>query len=153
MSMGKLRIRDDTEGHNRGYQLESSNGHVQTPDPRANNADVLLDSQLRISEKVGAIQDEVYKMGAVQLIEGKTKRKVKLTEKGKEYKMALLENRISKLVLRVIRKSREIDDLMYSFQNCIPVKEELQHLNDEFKMLIEIYDKLENIDGQYADEL
>ena len=30
--MGKLRIRDDTEGHNRGYQLESSNGHVQTPD-------------------------------------------------------------------------------------------------------------------------
>ena len=57
--MGKLRIRDDTEGHNRGYQLESSNGHVQTPDPRENNADVLLDSQLRISEKVGAIQDEV----------------------------------------------------------------------------------------------
>ena len=123
--MGKLRIRDDREGHNRGYQLGSSNGHVQTPDPRANNADVLSDSQLRISDNVGAIQDEVYKMGAVPLIEGKTKRKVKLTEKGKECKMALLEKRMSKLVSIVIRKSREIDDFMYSFQNCIPVKEEL----------------------------
>ena len=69
VSMENLRIRDDTEGHNRGYQLGSSNGHVQTPDPRANNSDVLWDGQLRISENVGAIQDEIYNMGAVPLIE------------------------------------------------------------------------------------
>ena len=93
MSMENLRIRDDTEGHNRGYQLGSSNGHVQTPDPRANNPDVLQDGQLRISENVGTIQDEVYNMGAIPLIEGKTKSQVKLTEKGKEYKMALLEKK------------------------------------------------------------
>ena len=92
--------------------------------------DVLLDGQLRISENVEAIQDEVYNMGAVPLIEEKTKRQVKLTEKGKEYKMVLLENRRSQLVSRVIRKSSEIDDLMYSFQNGIAVKEELQQLND-----------------------
>ena len=36
---------------------------------------------------VRGTQDEVYNMGAVPLIEGKTKRQVKLTEK-KEYKMA-----------------------------------------------------------------
>ena len=125
-----LRIRDDTEGHNRGYQLGNCNGHIQTPDPRVNNADVLLDGQLRISENVEAIQDEVYNMGAVPLIEEKTKRQVKLTEKGKEYKMVLLENRRSQLVSRVIRKSSEVDDLMYSFQNGIAVKEELQQLND-----------------------
>ena len=41
MSMENLSIRDGTNGHNRGYQLGSSNGHVQTPDPRANNAYVL----------------------------------------------------------------------------------------------------------------
>ena len=124
MIMENLRIRYDTVGHNRGYQLGISNGHVQTPNPRANNA-VLWDGQLRISENVGAIQDEVYNMGAVSLIEGKTNRSVKLTEKGKEYKMAFLEKRASKLVSRVIRKSSETDDLMYSFQNGITVKEEL----------------------------
>ena len=124
MIMENLRIRYDTVGHNRGYQLGISNGHVHTPNPRANNA-VLWDGQLRISENVGAIQDEVYNMGAVSLIEGKTNRSVKLTEKGKEYKMAFLEKRASKLVSRVIRKSSETDDLMYSFQNGITVKEEL----------------------------
>ena len=50
----------------------------------------------------------------------------------------MLEKKRSKLVSRVIRKSSEIDDLMYSFQNGIAVKEELQQLNDMFKMLVEI---------------
>ena len=70
-----------------------------------------------------------------------------------EYKIALLEKKRSKLVSTVIRKSSEIDDLMYSFQNCIAVKEELQQLNDMFKMLVEIREELENIDDQYTDEL
>ena len=112
-----------------------------------------MDGQLRISENVGAIQDEIYNMGAVPLIERKTKRQVKLTERGKEYKMALLEKRRSKLISKVIRKPREIDDLMYSFQNGITVKEELQQLNDIFKMLVEIHEELENIDDQYIDKL
>ena len=142
-----------TQGHKRGYQLGSSNGHVQTPDPRANNPNVLWDGQLRISENVGVIEDEVYNMRAVALIEGKTKRQVKQGEKGKEYKMVLLEIKTSKLVSRVIRKSSEIDDLMYSFQNGIAVKEELQQLNDMFKILVEVHEKVENIDGQYTDEL
>ena len=99
------------------------------------------------------MQDEVYNMGTVPLIEGKTKRQVKLTEKGKECKMALLEKRRSTLVSRVIRKLNEIDNLMYSFQNCIVVKEQLQHLNDMFKMFVEIHEELENIDDQYTDKL
>ena len=103
MSMENLRIRDDTEGHNRGYQLGSSNGHVQTTYARANNPDVSWDVQLSISENIGTIQDEVYNMGAVPFKEEKTKKQVKLTEKGKEYKMALLEKKRSKLVSRVTR--------------------------------------------------
>ena len=142
-----------TQGHKRGYQLGSSNGHVQTPDPRANNPNVLWDGQLRISENVGVIEDEVYNMRAVALIEGKAKRQVKPGEKGKECKMVLLEIKTSKLVSRVIRKSSEIDDLMYSFQNGIAVKEELQQLNDMFKILVEVHEEVENIDGQYTDEL
>ena len=135
-----------TQGQNRGYQLGTSTGHVHSPYPRANNPDVLWDGQLRTHENVEAIQDKLYNMGAVLLIEGKTERQVKLTEKGREYKMALLEKKRSKLVSRVIRKSSEIDDLMYSFQNGIAVKEELQKLNDMFEMLVEIHEELENVD-------
>ena len=80
ISIQNLMIRDDIEGHNKGYQPGNPNGHLRTPDPAANNADVLLDGQLRISDNVGTIQDEVYNMGAVPLIEGKTKRQVKLTK-------------------------------------------------------------------------
>ena len=94
MSMENLRIRDDTEGHNRRYQLGSSNGHVQPPDPGANIKKVLRGGQLKISENVGAIQNEVYNMGVVRLIEGEARRQAKLTEKGKKYKMALLEKKI-----------------------------------------------------------
>ena len=54
---------------------------------------------------------------------------------------------------KAIRKSSVVDDLMYSFQNGITVKEELQQLNDMFKMLVEIHEELENIDDQYTDKL
>ena len=42
---------------------------------------------------------------------------------------------------------------MYSSQNGIAIKEELQQLNDMFKMLVEIHEELENIDDQYTDKL
>ena len=54
---------------------------------------------------------------------------------------------------KVIRKSSVVDDLMYSFQTGITVKEELQQLNDMLKMVVEIHEELENIDDQYTDEL
>ena len=39
--------------------------------------------------------------------------------------MAFLEKKRSKLASRVIRKSRVVDDLVYSFQKGITVEEEL----------------------------
>ena len=117
-----------------------------TPERLPNNTDVLLLGQLMVSENVGSIQEEAYNIGAVPLIEGKTtKKQVRLTEKVKEYKMALLDKRRSKLVSRAIRKLSEIDDPMYSFQNGT-IKEELQQLNNMFKMLVEIHEELENTD-------
>ena len=44
MSMENVRVRDDTEGNSKGYPL-NSNGHVQKPDPRANNADILWSTE------------------------------------------------------------------------------------------------------------
>ena len=57
------------------------------------------------------------------------------------------------MVSKVIRWPSEIDNLMYSFQNGITITEELQQLNDMFKMLLEIYKKLESICDQYTDKL
>ena len=74
-----------------------------------------------------------------QLIDGKRNRK--MTGKGRQYRLAVLEKRQVKLVARTIRKSSEIDDLMYSHQNSITVKEELAQLNDMFRMLVEIHEK------------
>ena len=76
-----------------------------------------------------------------------------MTENGIQYQLAVLEKRQAKLVARVIRKSSEIEDLMYSYQNSITVKEELAQLNDVFKMLVEIHEEQEEIDEEYDDEI
>ena len=74
-----------------------------------------------------------------QLIDGKRNRK--MTGKGRQYRLAVLEKRQVKLVARTIRKSSEIDDLMYSHQNSITVKEELAQQNEMFRMLVEMHEK------------
>ena len=74
-----------------------------------------------------------------QLIDGKRNRK--MTGKGRQYRLAVLEKRQVKLVARTIRKSSEIDDLLYSHQNSITVKEELAQQNEMFRMLVEIHEK------------
>ena len=71
----------------------------------------------------------------------------------KNGKMDLLKRRRSNLVSMVIRKSNEVGDLMYSFQNGITAKEELEQINDMFKILVETYEETESIGDQYTDEL
>ena len=67
--------------------------------------------------------------------------------------MSTLENKRAKLVSRLLRKSSEIGDLMYSHQNSITVKEELAQLNDMFKMLVDIHEEFEQIDKEYTDNI
>ena len=62
----------------------------------------------------------------------------------------VLEKRQAKLVAR---SSSEVDDLMYSYQNRITVKEDLEQLNNMFKMVVEIHHEQEEIDEQYDDEI
>ena len=73
-----------------------------------------------------------------------------MTEKGRQYWLAVLEKRQAKLVAR---SSSEVDDLMYSYQNRITVKEDLEQLNNMFKMVVEIHHEQEEIDEQYDDEI
>ena len=56
-------------------------------------------------------------------------------------------------MVRTARKSSEIDDLMYSYQNSITVKKELAQLNDMCRMLVEIHEEQEEIDEEYDDEI
>ena len=67
--------------------------------------------------------------------------------------MSTLENKHAKLVSRILRKSSEIDDLMYSYQNSITVKEELVQLNYIFKMLVNIHEDFEQIDKEYTNDI
>ena len=86
-----------------------------------------------------------------QLLDGKRSRK--MTERGRQYRLAVLEKRWAKLVARTIRNSSEIDDLIYSHQNSITVKEELTQLSDMFRMLVDIHEKQEEIDEEYDDNI
>ena len=67
--------------------------------------------------------------------------------------MSTLEKKRAKLVSRLLRKSTEIDDLMYSYQNSITVKEELAQLNDTFTMLVDIHEEFEKIEKEYTDDI
>ena len=67
--------------------------------------------------------------------------------------MSTLENKRAKLVSRLLRKSSKIDDLMYSYQNSITVKEELAQLNYMFKMLVDIHEEFEQIGKDYTDNI
>ena len=67
--------------------------------------------------------------------------------------MSTLEKKRAKLVSRLLRKSSEIDDLMYSYQNSITVKEELAQLNDTFTMLVDIHEEFEKIKKEYTDDI
>ena len=60
---------------------------------------------------------------------------------------------MSKQKIRTIRKSCEIYDLMYSYQNNITVKENLAQLNDIIRMLVEIHEEQEEIDEEFYDEI
>ena len=76
-----------------------------------------------------------------------------MTEKGRKYSLFTLENKLAKLVSRLLRKCSEIDDLMCSYQNSITVKEELAQLNDMFKMLVDIHEEFEQIDKEYTNDI
>ena len=76
-----------------------------------------------------------------------------MTKKGREYRLSVLENKRAKLVSRLLRKSGEIDDFMYSYQNRITVKEEIAQSNDMFKTLVDVHEEFEQIDQEYTNDI
>ena len=65
----------------------------------------------------------------------------------------ILDKKRANLVSRIIRKSSEIDVLLYSHQNDVTVKEELAQLNDIFKLIEGINQEMIELDDDYTEEL
>ena len=81
------------------------------------------------------------------------KRQRKMTDKGREYMKGIRDKKRTNLVSRIIRKSSEIDVLLYSHQNDVTVKEELAQLNDIFKLIEDINQEMIELDDDYTEEL
>ena len=76
-----------------------------------------------------------------------------LTEKEREYRISILDQKKSSLVYIIIGKSSQINDLLYSYQNVLTVKEVLTQLNDIYKPVVEINDEMTEIDENYSEKL
>ena len=151
VSMENLRLRDDGH-HTRGSQsTRFEDGHFQMIDPLEIGNVGTVQEKLKEAHAVISAEQESQGYQGDQQIQGK--RQPKLTKKGREYCLSTLENKHVKLVFRLLGKSSEIDDLIYSYQNSITVKEELAQLNDLFKMLVDIHEEFEQIDKEYTDNI
>ena len=139
ISMENLRLRDDHGNHNKDQMDDIDISQNLKPEARSNNGDVLPHNKLRQVLEPEVLVHHNKDAEVDQLLYGKRNRK--MTKKGRQHRLAVLEKRQAKPVARTIRKSSEIDDLMYSHQNSITVKEELAQLNDTFMMLVAIHEE------------
>ena len=151
VSMENVRLRDDGH-HTRGSQSRrSEDGHFQMMDPlEIGNVGTVPE---KLKEGHAVISAELESQGYQRDQQIQENRQPKLTRKGKEHCLSTLENKRAKLVSRLLRKSSKIDDLMYSYQNSITVKEELAQLNYMLKMLVDIHEEFEQIDKDYTNNI
>ena len=120
ISMENLRLRDDCQREeHRGSHQVSLRGQSR----------VLVDEQSK-QAKDALKQLEVYAAHPEEA-SSMDKRQRKMTEKGRKYRKEILDKRTN-LVSRIIRKSSEIDVLLYSHQNDATVKEKLAQLSNTF---------------------
>ena len=151
ISMENFRLTDDHGNHNRDQMDDINISQNLKPEVRSNSGDTLPQNKLRQVLELKVLVHHNRDAEVDQLLDGK--RNPKMTEKGRQYQLGVWEKWQEKLIVRTTKKSTEIDDLMYSHQNSITVKEELAQLIDMFRMLIEIYEEQEEIDKEYDDEI
>ena len=76
----------------------------------------------------------------------------KKIQKLKQYKMILLESKITKLSPRLTRKLSHVDMLLHSYQNGMTPREELSHFDIKFQQVIEIHEEMKRVNDQYIEE-
>ena len=139
ISMENLRLSDDcqSEQHIRGSHQVSLRGQSSQ----------LVDGQSDQAKQLEVCAAHPEEAGSMD------KRQRKMTDKGREYRKGILDKKGTNLVSRIIRKSSEIDVLLYSHQNDVTVKEQLAQLNDIFKLIEDISQEMIELDDDYTEEL
>ena len=83
------------------------------------------------------------------------RRRSKSTPRWIAYQLDELEKRRSRLNKKMIRKSSAVDDMLYSFNNLESVRDQMQQLDEIFKMMFEVhkeYNSMLQPDAQETDE-
>ena len=65
-----------------------------------------------------------------------------MTDKGREYRKPILNNKRVSLVSRITRKSNELEDLLYSHRNEVTVNGKLSQLSDIFKLIEDVIQEM-----------
>lgn len=73
------------------------------------------------------------------MLDDVTTRRTDLTEKEKEYQQNTLFEKSKNPKARLMRRSKNIDDLVYSSKSLGTVEEGMQQYHHQFKMLMENY--------------
>ena len=133
INMTNLSFRDDFQ---RGDHV--SRHH---PDPMRGQTNELSDDHF---------QDENSKAHHISDIDN-GKRKRTSTEKGKRFRVSILDKKKKALVSSINRKLNDVDVLLYTHENDVTVKEELQQLNDVFKLIEEINQEMIEGDDNYTE--
>ena len=81
------------------------------------------------------------------------KQKRTLTEKGKQYRVSILDKKKKALVSRINRKMSDVDVLLYTHKTDVTMKEELQQLNDVFKLIDEINQEMIELDDNHTENM
>ena len=67
------------------------------------------------------------------------RRKIKPTPRWIAYQLDELEKKRSRLNKKMIRKSSAVESMLYSFKNLESVRDQMQQLDDIFKMMFEVH--------------
>ena len=70
-----------------------------------------------------------------------------------EYRRKTLEEKRGKRHSRLVQKSSAIDALLYSCQNMNTAREELCLFDDHFKMILEVHEEYQLIEGKVKQEV
>ena len=101
ISMGNLRLRDHHGNHNKDQMDDIDISQNLKPEARSNNGDVLPHNKLKqLLEPEVLVHHNRY-AEVDQLLDGKINRK--MTEKGRQHRLAVLEKRQAKLVAITVR--------------------------------------------------
>ena len=81
------------------------------------------------------------------------KRKRTLTEKGKQYRASIPDRKKKVLDSRINRKISDIDVLLYTHDDDVTVKKELQQHNDVLKLIDEVNQEMTELNDNYTGDM